>query len=395
MIKVLLLTDFSSGYSRSLLKGIVRYAKAHGPWVFYRMPLYFRELHGDEGVVKWAKQWGADAIIAQLADVKAATLQKLNIPIIIQNYKDRCEGISNLTGDYLGTGVLAADFFMGRGYKCFAYYGYKDAVWMRERGEGFRLKAASKGYPVYLFDEAGAEGKWDFDEGRVRKWLESLPKPIALFACDDYHAIRITEVCKMYGIEVPGDIAVLGVDNDELICNISDPPLSSIELDVQNGGFEVGKLLHQFIEKKIKPPKDIVIKPIRIVARGSTDRFAISSKYIKRVLSYINDHYESSISVKDIVMLVPFSRRVLEMNFKQETGMTVYQYIQRVRIERFCDLLLTSDMPLNEAACYSGFNDYKNVSRIFTKTKSVTPCLYRKKFRMPTRLKDEGTSYGG
>jgi LacI family transcriptional regulator len=388
MVKVLLLTDFSSGYSRSLLKGVVQYGKAHGPWAFYRMPLYFRELHGDEGVVKWAKQWGADAIIAQLRDVKVETLQKLKIPIIVQNYKDRYEGISNLTGDYFGTGAMAADFFLRKGYKCFAYYGFKDAVWMRERGEGFKSGAENRGYPVYLFDEGGMDEKWIFNEERVRQWLMELPKPVALFSCDDSHAIQITEICKMSGISIPEEIAILGVDNDELICNISDPSLSSIELDVENGGFEAGRLLHQFIEKKKKPPVDIVIKPIRVVMRSSTERFAVSDKYIEGVLKYINDQYVSSLSVKDIVRLVPFSRRVLETSFKEEIGMTVYHYIQQVRVEKFCDLLVSSDLSLTEAATCSGFNDYKNVSRTFVRLKSMTPFQYRKKYRMKEPLKD-------
>ena len=123
MIKILLLTDFSSGYSRSLLENVVRYAREVGPWAFYRMPLYFRELYGDEGVVEWAKKWGADAIIAQFSDIDLSVLNQLNIPIIVQNYKERSSGISNLTGDYFGTGVIAANFFLHKGYKSFAYYG--------------------------------------------------------------------------------------------------------------------------------------------------------------------------------------------------------------------------------------------------------------------------------
>lgn len=285
MIKILLLTDFSSGYGRSLLESVVRYARAFGPWAFYRMPLYFRELYGDEGVVEWAKKWGADAIIAQLTDVNLNVLNQLNIPIIVQNYKERYPGISNLTGDYFGTGLMAADFFLRKGYKSFAYYGFMDTVWMRERGEGFKKGLISKGYRVYAFDnrEQILSEKWSFNAEHVSKWLLNLPKPIALFACDDYYALQITEVCKMYDINIPNEIAVLGVDNDKLLCNISDPELSSIELDIENGGYEVGRLLHQFIEKKNAPPVDIIIKPVRVIARASTERFAVSDKYIEQI----------------------------------------------------------------------------------------------------------------
>ncbi len=382
MIKILLLTDFSSGYGRSLLEGVVRYAREAGPWAFYRMPLYYRELQGDEGVVRWAEEWGADAIIAQLTDVDLDILNRLDIPIIVQNYKERYHGLSNLTGDYYGTGVMAASFFIRKGYKAFAYYGFLDTVWMRERGEGFRDTVADHGYPVYVLDDDGqmSGGQWNFDAERVSRWLLDLPKPVALFACDDYYALQITEVCKMYNIDIPGDIAVLGVDNDNLLCNISDPSLSSIELDVENGGYEVGKLLHQFIEKKITAPVDVIIKPVRIVARGSTERFAVSDKYIGQVLDYIDENYRNPLSVDDLIRIIPYSRRVLEKKFKGETGMSVYQYIQQQRIDKFASLLIATHLPLVEAAANAGFTDYKNISRIFVKMKGMTPLQYRKRF---------------
>ncbi len=382
MIKILLLTDFSSGYGRSLLEGVVRYAREAGPWAFYRMPLYYRELHGDEGVVRWAEEWGADAIIAQLTDVDLDILNRLDIPIIVQNYKERYHGLSNLTGDYYGTGVMAASFFIRKGYKAFAYYGFLDTVWMRERGEGFRDTVADHGYPVYVLDDDGqmSGGQWNFDAERVSRWLLDLPKPVALFACDDYYALQITEVCKMYNIDIPGDIAVLGVDNDNLLCNISDPSLSSIELDVENGGYEVGKLLHQFIEKKITAPVDVIIKPVRIVARGSTERFAVSDKYIGQVLDYIDENYRNPLSVDDLIRIIPYSRRVLEKKFKGETGMSVYQYIQQQRIDKFASLLIATHLPLVEAAANAGFTDYKNISRIFVKMKGRKPLQYRKRF---------------
>ncbi len=119
MKKILLLTDFSSGYSRSLLHGIVRYSKEYGPWVFYRMPQYYRELYGDAGVVRWAKKWKADAIIAQLGNIDLDKLNKLKIPIIIQNYRERAAKICNITGDYFKTGVMAAEFFLSRGFSNF------------------------------------------------------------------------------------------------------------------------------------------------------------------------------------------------------------------------------------------------------------------------------------
>ena len=380
MIKILLLTDFSSGYSRQLLQGVVEYSKQNGHWVFYRMPIYYRELYGDTGVVEWAKKWKADAILAQLSSVNTKILNQLDIPIIVQNYKDRYKNISNLTGDYYNTGVMAARFFLEKGFKYFAYYGLTDTVWMRERGEGFRdeVMKREKYFVAYEGPPSMEKEKWSFDAESVSQWLLQLPKPTALFACDDYYALQITEVCKMYNIDVPNDISILGVDNDELLCNISDPNLSSIELDVLNGGFEAGKLLHSFILKKLKPPVDVIVKPIRIVERKSTKKYAVNDKHIEKLLTYIETHYMYALSVEDLVKFVPFSRRVLEKKFKEETGVTIYNYILRLRIEKFSEILITTDIPLIEAASSVGFNDYKNISRLFFKEKGITPFQYRK-----------------
>lgn len=383
MKRILLLTDFSSGYSRSLLQGMVKYAKKNGPWVFYRLPLHYRKQHGDKGVVKWAKKWRADAVIAQLSDIDLQALSELHIPIIVQNYKERSQFISNLTGDYIGTGELAADFFINRGYKNFAYYGFSDTVWMRERGKGFRDRLAEYDFDVHLFEEGrrniGEKGRWEYDADSLRDWLKELPKPIGLFACDDFFALQITEVCKMNDINIPDDIAILGVDNDDLMCNISDPTLSSIELDVEAGGYEAGELLAQYFKKEKQPPVDIVIKPVRIVLRDSTEKFSVTDKYVEQVLKYILKNYYQRLTVEGIIESIPYSRRVFERRFKEETHMTIYQYVQKVRIDKLAELLLTTDLPLAEVAAMAGFDDYNNVSRTFVKSKGMSPLQYRKK----------------
>lgn len=378
MKRILLLTDFSSGYSRSLLRGIVRYSKEHGPWVFYRMPLYYRELYGDDGVVQWANKWKADAVIAQMKDVDIEKLNKLKVPIIIQNYKERTDKICNITGDYFKTGEMAADFFLDRGFSNFAYYGFKDAIWSRERADGYRSRIEEHGYALSMLNNSNKKNEhWSFDLPLLSSWLLSLPKPIALFACDDSFATQITETCKIYNIAVPEEIAVLGVDNDELICNISDPPLSSIVLDVENGGYRAAEMLHQLMDKHISKAFNIVIPPIRIEQRQSTEKYATNDKYILKVIEYIKEHFQSAISINDLLRIVPFSRRVLEIKFKKEIGSSIYQYLLRYRVEQFADFLVKTDKPLTELAAMCGFDDYRNVARIFYKYKKTTPLQYR------------------
>ncbi|SKB41896.1 AraC family transcriptional regulator [Macellibacteroides fermentans] len=389
MAKILLLTDFSSGYSRNLLKGIVRYSKEVGNWSFQRMPLYYRMLYGENGVVEWAKKWQADAIIAQLSDVNIELLNDLNIPIIVQNYRDRNKAVSNLTGDYFNTGVMAAKFFLNRGYRNFAFYGFKGAIWSRERADGYSHEIEKQGYKLAVLENDNKDKEeWSYNHTVLGNWLQSLPKPVALFACDDHFALQISETCNVYNINVPDDIAILGVDNDDLLCNISDPPLSSIVLDVENGGYNAGKLLHQLITKEITEPFNIVVNPLIIERRKSTEKYAVSDKNIRTILNYIEKNYANHLSVEELVKQVPLSRRVLEKKFKEETGESLYQYIQNYRIDQFTRLLITTDYSLFEAALQSGFENYKNVSRVFRKYKSLSPAEYRKRYKCNSSVEE-------
>ena len=389
MAKILLLTDFSSGYSRNLLKGIVRYSKEVGNWSFQRMPLYYRMLYGENGVVEWAKKWQADAIIAQLSDVNIELLNDLNIPIIVQNYRDRNKAVSNLTGDYFNTGVMAAKFFLNRGYRNFAFYGFKGAIWSRERADGYSHEIEKQGYKLAVLENDNKDREeWSYNHTVLGNWLQSLPKPVALFACDDHFALQISETCNVYNINVPDDIAILGVDNDDLLCNISDPPLSSIVLDVENGGYNAGKLLHQLITKEITEPFNIVVNPLIIERRKSTEKYAVWDKNIRTILNYIEKNYANHLSVEELVKQVPLSRRVLEKKFKEETGESLYQYIQNYRIDQFTRLLITTDYSLFEAALQSGFENYKNVSRVFRKYKSLSPAEYRKRYKCNSSVEE-------
>ena len=381
MTKILILIDYSSEFCRELLKGIINYSKDFGPWTFYRLPSYYKSLYGKEGIVNWAKKWGADAIIAQWDTEGRTLLNELNIPVILQNYKERSGYFSNLTGDYFGTGTMAAKFFAQKGFHHFAFYGDKDVIWSMERRDGFKNEVEKIGGHFYSFEvESIEENQMENAIYQLDEWLLSLPKPIALFACDDNFALQVTETCKINNINIPEEISLLGVDNDELICNLSDPPISSIVLDVQKGGYEAGRLLHQLIRKERNEPFNIVINPVRIEARLSTEKYVITNKNIMTVVKYIEKNFASDISITDFTKVVPLSRRLLEIKFKEELGTSIYQFIINFRIEHFANLLLTTEEPLYELAIRSGFNDCKNISRTFKKLKNCTPLEYKHKF---------------
>jgi LacI family transcriptional regulator len=376
MIKVILLIDCTSEFDRKLLRGMMRYSKENGPWLFYRTPSdYHFDGSREEWIAQWAKEWKADAIIGRWNENKLHLLDELGIPIVLQNIKSRSDIYSNLTGDYIGTGQLAAQYFRKKFYTSYAYFGRKDIIWSEERERGFReeVMKVNSTYSVFV-EEPGAV----YDRQELTDWLMSLPKGTGLFCSNDAQALTITETCMIAGIKVPEDIAVLGVDDDDLICEISDPTISSIQLEVERGGYETCRLLHQQILSKNRKPFNVVISPSEIKERSSTLAYNISDQHIRNVTRYIDENYKIDISMDNIFQLVPLSRRSVEMRFKKATGMTIYQYILNKRIEHFAYLLITSDKPYIDLAYEVGFKDIANVSRTFRKYKGCTPLEYRK-----------------
>lgn len=376
MIKILLLIDYSSDYDRKLLRGLVKYSQEKGPWIFYRLPFYYIEMHGIEGVLDWTRKWKPNAIIGKLETNTIDFQKELNIPVVLLNYHWRSTRYSNLTGDYHNEGQIAARFFKEKLFSEFAFFGLKDVVWSEERMEGFEKEVRREGGKFYSFVTPTVS---DDMRGELALWLKQLPKPTALFCCDDERALFVSETCRMYGISIPSEISVLGVDNDELMCSISDPPISSIPLLVEESGYTMARLIEQQILRDDKQAFNLKVMPGKIIERASTNCYNIPDENVLSVVKYINENYTTDLDTKKLLQLVPLSRRNLETKFKSAMGISIYQYILKCRCERLANLLDTTDLSLAEAAYESGFNGYGNISRIFKKHKGLTPSEYRRR----------------
>jgi LacI family transcriptional regulator len=381
MIKLILLSDFSEEYGKNLLRGITRYSKDHGPWTFCKMPAYYRETIGIDGILQWAKEWEADGIIGQFYnDAEVQKFKRAKIPVIAQDFKERFTDIPNITGAYRETGRLAAEYFLKKGFKNFAFYGFNNIVWSRERAEGFEERIQEAGHNVhYYLNDAQSADLWYYKPSALSEWLKSLPKPIALMTCDDNQGHHVTEAARHAGIRIPDEVSVLGVDNDEMVCDLSDPALSSIELDTEKGGYEAARLMEKMIQSKVLSAPDIVVKPTQVVTRHSTDVFASKDKYIVNALKYIHGNLDKNLKVDQVLKEVPLSRRSLEKRFMLTTGYPVYEYIYNQRIEKFTQKLLETDMTIFEIALDLGLSDSKNIARQFKQIKGVTPMEYRRK----------------
>lgn len=381
MIKVLVLIDSTTEFSRRFLTGLIQYANENGPWIFYRLPSYYKALYGEAGIVERIKEWEIDAVIAQWEYEGVDFLDQLDIPVFLQSYKNISGRFSRISGDYIGAGVMAAQFFAKRYFKNFAFYGNKNFFWSRARAEGYRREVERiKGSYYYFESELLDSMQWSREHVELDNWLQGLPKPVALFACDDNFALQVSEMCKVNNINIPDELSLLGVDNDELICNLSHPSISSIITDDENGGYQTGKMLQNLILNKNNVPFNINIDPVRIELRQSTEKYNISDNQIKTVIDYINENIRLDISIDELTALVPLSRRNLEKKFKEETGTSVYQFILDKKVDLISTELLTTDKDLWDIAIEMGFNDVRNVYRIFKKKTGYTPVSFRKKY---------------
>ena len=190
----------------------------------------------------------------------------------------------------------------------------------------------------------------------------------------------LTETCKICGIQVPEDIAILGVDDDDLLCHISDPSLSSIQMDVENGGYMTCRLLHEQLKSGSKEPFNVNISPLRIQERNSTSAQNITDPYVLKLVEVIEADYSKDLKMEDLLQTVSLSRRSIEMRFKKVTGMTIYQYLLRVRVDHLAYLLATTDRPYVDVVYDVGFRDLSNVSRTFRRFKGCSPLEWRRKY---------------
>ena len=381
MIKILLLTDYSHESERRFLNGFVKYADTQGGCIFYPMShLISRTKDNSMEIIRTARKFKVDAILGLWHNINVEEAKKLEIPIFLRTYKEIYNDFPMLTGHYKEFGAYAADFFIKQNFSNYAFIGMKDILWSVSRYEGYSeqiatiKKTVTHGYEVENFQN---------ETSSIKKWLQSLPKPVALLACNDMMARQVAEICQMEGLRIPEDISLLGVDNDEFMCNISSPTLSSIKLNFEKHGYDIARTLFKMVQEKNIWPARIAVEAIGVVERMSTKRKVISDPYIHEIVDFITRNYTQEIDISKLTSFIPLSRRAIEMKFKKEMyPYTITSYITKLRLDHFCHLLETSELPISTAADMSGFIDNSNFSTIFKKYKGVTPTEYRRKYRV-------------
>lgn len=389
MICVLIISDFSESFSHKLLAGLVDYSTNKEPWLVRRMPVKYKERIGIRGVIRVAKEWDVNAVIGQFEPTDEVSLFAENgIIAIAQDYRKKFSTIPNVTADYVGTGRMAARFFLERGFRNFGFFGFKDVCWSDERCDGFRqeIEAAGFGHSFYSYRMQEIEMVWYYQRERLREWLQMIPKPIAIMACDDNQGSNLIEACRRTGISIPSEVSVIGVDNDEMLCNLGSTTLTSIQVDIEAGGWQTGELIDRLVTSPDSQAYDVVLKPVKVVERMSTAAFATDDQQILKAILFIHENAKKKITVKDVASEVALSRRLLERRFKNVTGKTLYQFITELKLDIFSGMLQDTDDQVVNIALALGESDTKSISRRFKQIYGSTPSEWRARHRVISKI---------
>lgn len=381
--RVALLIESSRSYGRELLMGIAKYVRIHGPW-----SIEFEEGDPGEHFPKWFGRWKWDGIIARVSTPEMAeVLRRAGVPVVDLSGCLPEARFPRIRSDEQAVGGMAAEHLLERGFKNFAFCGFNGTDWSDFRRASFERRISEAGFTCQAFENPGPMQSFsisDYEEHGERherdlmRWLQSLPKPCGLMACNDARGRQVLNCCREVGVAVPDEVAVIGVDKDEMFCELSDLPLSSVILNTQQIGFEAAALLARLMAGESADPASIVVKPMGVMARQSTDVLAIDDRHIASALKHIREQACVGLDVESILKVVPLSRSVLERRFSQILGISPKAEILRVRLDRVCRLLAESDLPLAEVAQKAGFEHPEYMSRLFKKKMGVTPGEFRK-----------------
>jgi LacI family transcriptional regulator len=378
---VALIVESAVAPRRSMLNGVARYIKEHEPWAVYLKPYGV-----EKNLEHWLTAWDGDGIIAAVSDPKTSLVMRRGLPVVDVVGVLRHERVPLVHTDDRSVGRLGAEHLMERGFKHFGFCEYEGetAFWSAHRREGFSAALHEKSLTCNVYTlplpgpGTGGPETYESQQRRLAAWFRSLPKPIGVMATNDLLGQQLLEACQRLSINVPEEVAVVGADNDEPICRIAYPPLSSVIINDHQRGYEAAALLDRMMRGE-HPPKDpIYVQPAGVVARASTDILAIDDAAVLRALRYLRERATEEIGVDDVVKAVPVSRSVLERRFRKVVGRTINNEIVRLRINKAIELLTQTELEIKVIAHKAGFGSQSYMNAVFQSKVGKTPGSYRR-----------------
>lgn len=374
--RVVLAYHLGAPYQERITQGILEYAQSAGPWEIISSP------EGASIPLESLAGWDGDGVFATLeteSQIEAA--RSLPFPVVNLANSLRTEGIPTVSGNQRAIGRLAAEHLMDRNFRRFAFYGLEGVWYSAERFAGFRERVERDGYPCSLYETKSsllAPEPWNLDRGDLGRWLESLEFPAGLLAAHDYRARIVVEECGARGIRIPEDLAVVGVDDDPIVCDFSRPSLTSIRQNGREVGRLAAELLQGWMAGEKRQWRDRFVEPEQVVERESTRTTAVESPVLRRCLEWIDRHHREPIGIDWLVVKVGVSRRRLEGLFRAELDRSPHEVLSAARVESAKRMLREDpERSLKEIASACGFSEARRLSIVFQRVTGMTPREYR------------------
>ncbi|MEL7499425.1 MAG: DNA-binding transcriptional regulator [Planctomycetota bacterium] len=393
--KIALIIESSRGYGRDLLLGISNFAQSHDNW-----EIVYQERTLSQGIPTWIDDIELDGLIVRPDSKKLYQyVSSLGLPWVdLRNHRPVNPSVPTVAADESLVVKTAVEHLLEIGHRKLAFCGFANFDFSHRRVELFKRYAEAKGVRCYTYETspsvpadpteskigiagpeitASVEAYGIQAEPELIRWLVELPKPIGLFACNDVRGRQILNILRTQRIAVPEEVSVVGVDNDELICKLSNPPMSSVNCNARMIGYRAAEILQDLIDGKALEKNHDSIRPIGIEVRVSTDTTAIADKLISQALSFIRENACDGIEVSDVVNSLPVSRATLERRFRKVMDRSINSEINRVKIAKIKQLLLETELKLSAVAKLTGFNHTEYMSSLFKKLTGITPGQYR------------------
>jgi len=384
-LQVALLIETARGYGRDVALGIARFARLHGPWSFHLTPGDF------EQAFPRREYWAGDGVFARLASPEIAEqLLAADLPTIALDMSEEqlrsdnpLSKFSDLRVDSDAAAKLAAAHLMERRYEHYGFVGSAGAVWSDRREATFCNVVRAEGYEshVYRPTEPSWTGVWERELPHLAEWIASLPTPIGLMACNDEHGLHVLDACRRSGLRVPEDVAVVGVDNDPLLCELCSPTLSSVVLNGVEGGYRAAAYLDKLMRTGRNTPKCLLVEALRVETRQSTDLLGVDNRQVAAAVAQIKKTRGRNLTADDVAEHAEVSRRELDAMFRDALGRSVAAEIQRVRLEHARRLLEETDHPIPAVAEAAGYSSASYMIQVFRRELQTTPSKYRSRVR--------------
>jgi LacI family transcriptional regulator len=397
--RVAILLESSHEVPRGMLRGILDYIRLYGPWALHLVPGGTSDQR-----IPDLNVWHGDGIIARIPNpAVAADIATARLPTVILDPLDdyltpphplsRC---SRVQIDSAAAARMAADYYLANGFRHFAFVnptisdtaclasdgtGTEEPNWARWRREAFteRLSEAGFGCAIYPAPSPEESCNWELECRRMCRWLARQSRPLAVFAANDSRGRQVIGACLVAGIPVPYEVAVLGVNNDLVICETSQPPLSSVALDHVRAGFATAELLDQLMHRRVKGPCNLTYQPSGVVTRDSTRRIQVTDRLVIGALEFIRINRGFDIRVNDVANRLNVTDRWLEKRFQEALGHSVRDELQRVRMESVASLVAGTQTSLKAIASMCGQRSASHLSVIFRERFGMSMTDYRAK----------------